>query len=130
MSIVNYAQLDIGPQTQVAANTESDWYRQFRLPGKWLIKSVRWVPHDAITADPTNYCVFTLTNATASTTIGARSYAATNSVAGTPESVTLPTGLAAVIAQGDVLKLAKTDPGTGLAARGEFSLELERLPLP
>ena len=55
---------------------------------------------------------------------------ATNSVAGTAESVTTPTGAAAVLTQGDTLKLAKTDPGTGLAARGYFELELEQAPLP
>lgn len=127
---VNFAQIDIGPDTSVAADTERDWYAQFLLPGKWLIKTVTWLPHDAVTANGTNYCVFTLTNATQSQTIATRSYAATNSVAGTPESVTTPTGLAAVVSQSDVLKLAKTDPGTGLAARGRFVLHLERLPLP
>lgn len=123
-------QIRIGPDTQVAADTERDWYQRFSMPGKWLIKSVYWLPHDAITANGTNYCVFTLTNATQSQTIATRSYAATNSVAGTAESQTTPTGAAAVLTQGDVLKLAKTDPGTGLAARGEFVLEIEFAPLP
>lgn len=125
-----YAQFVIGPDTSVAADTERDWYRKFRLPGKWLIKAVDWVPHDAVTANGTNYTVFTLTNVTATTTIATRSYIATNSVAGTPEAQTLPTGLAAVLADGDVIKLAKTDPGTGLAARGFFELQLEQAPLP
>lgn len=124
------AQIEIGPDTQVAADTERDWYHQLLLPGKWQITSLYWLPHDAITANGTNYCVFTLTNATASTTIGTRSYAATNSVAGTAESVTLPTGAAAVISNLDVIKLAKTDPGTGLAARGRFIMLLEQRPLP
>jgi len=128
--MVNYHQITIGPDTQVAADTERDWYHRFVLPGKWQIKSISWLPHDAITANGTNYCVFTLTNATQTQTIGTRSYAATDSVAGTPEAVTTPTGLAGVITQNDVLKLAKTDPGTGLAARGQFCLYLERLPLP
>lgn len=127
---VLYQQITIGPDTQVAADTTRDWYLPIVLPGKWLIESVKWMPHDAITADNTNYCVFTLTNATASQTIATRSYAATNSVAGTVESVTTPTGLAAVVAQGDTLKLAKTDPGSGLAARGAFSLLLRQADLP
>jgi hypothetical protein len=127
---VLYHQITIGPDTQVAADTTRDWYLPFVLPGKWLIESVKWMPHDAITADGTDYCVFTLTNATQTQTIGTRSYAATDSVAGTVESITTPTGLAAVLTQGDTLKLAKTDPGTGLAARGAFSLLLRQADLP
>lgn len=123
-------QFTIGIETSVGADTERDWYRVFRLPGKWLIKSVYWIPHDAVTANGTNYTVFTLTNATQSQTIVTRSYAATNSVAGTAEEQTTPTGLAAVLTKGDTLKLAKTDPGTGLAARGYFELELEQIPAP
>src|SRR5262245_28339017 len=129
--MVGYAEIRIGPdQVAVAADTERDYYRQFTLPGKWLIKAVRWVPEDNVTADPTNYCTLTVTNATQTQTIGTRSYAATNSVAGTPETITTPTGLAAVLTQFDVIKLAKADPGTGLAVRGEFVISLERMPLP
>lgn len=125
-----YAQITIGPDTSVAADTERNWYTQCLLPGKWLVKKLYWVPHDAVTANGTNYTVFTLTNDTQTQTIGTRSYAATNSVAGTAEEVTLPTGLAAVVTQLDVIKLAKTDPGTGLAARGQFVIMLEQAPLP
>lgn len=126
----SYAYIKMGPDTSVAADTERDWYEKFLLPGKWLVRAVWWIPHDAVTANGTNYTVFTLTNVTASTTIVTRSYAATNSVAGTAEEQTLPTGAAATIADGDMLKLAKTDPGTGLAARGQFVLKLEAAPLP
>ena len=83
-----------------------------------------------MTANGANYTVFTLTNATQTQTIATRSYASGNSVAGTPEAQTAPSGAAAVITQNDVLKLAKTDPGTGLAARGKFILHLEQAPLP
>jgi hypothetical protein len=126
-----YAEIRIGPsQVAVAADTERDWYVQFTQPGKWIIKAVRLMPMDAVTAHGTNYCTLTLTNATQSQTIGARSYAATDSVAGTPETVTTPTGLAGVVTQYDVLKLAKLDPASGLAFRGEFVVSLEQAPLP
>lgn len=127
----NYAEIVMGPaETAVAADTEKDWYYRFPHPGKWQVKSVYWVPNDAVTANGTNYAVMTLTNVTQTQTIATRSWAATNSVAGTAEQQTTPTGLAGVVAQGDTLKLAKTDPGTGLAIRGQFVVELERLPLP
>lgn len=126
-----YAEIEIGTHTaSETADTAADYYTIFTLPGKYLIKSVYWVPEIAVTADGTNYSVLTLTNATASTTIATRSYIATNSVAGTAEVQTLPTGLAAVVAQGDVIKLAKTTPGTGVAVRGRYVVGLEQAPLP
>jgi hypothetical protein len=128
--MANYAEIKIGTSAVVAANTEIDIFTQFTQPGKWLIKAVRHIPSAAATADPTNYHTLTLTNETQSQTIGARSLAATNSVAGTPETITTPTGLAAVVNQFDVIKLAKLDPGTGLAWRGEFVISLEQAPLP
>lgn len=121
----------IGPDTQIAANTEIDYYTKFLLPGKWEIEDIEWVPQDAITANGANYCVFTLTNVTQSQTIATRSYVSTDSVAGTPETpTTVGTGLARVISEGDVIKLAKTDPGTGLAARGHFVMALVERRLP
>jgi hypothetical protein len=126
-----YAQIVIATDTAAeTADTERDYFARHMLPGKWLIKSVTWLPDIAVTANGTNYSVLTLTNATASQTIGTRSYIATDSVAGTPETVTLPTGLAAVVNDGDVLKLAKTTPGTGVAIRGKMIVELEQAPLP
>ena len=127
---IQYTQLVIGPTAVVAADTEADWYLPFLLPGKWLIKSVKVIPDAAVTANGTNYAVFTVTNATQSTTIGTRSWAATDSVAGTAETVTTPTGLAAVLTEGDTIKLAKTDPGTGLAIRARVVIFAERYPLP
>lgn len=129
--IVDYAEIVIGPTAaSIAAGTSADMYIQFNAPGKWMIERVRFLPEIAVTADGTNYTVYTLTNATQTQTIGARSYAATNSVAGTPETVTTPTGLAAVVSQGDVLKLAVASAGTGVASRSRFVVSLKRADLP
>lgn len=129
-----YAQVVIETSTGAeTAATDIDYYQSFLLPGKWLVKKVVWVPEIAVTTDTTNYSVMTLTNVTASTTIATRSYLSptfADSVAGTPEVQTLPTGLAAVISENDVLKLAKTTPGTGVAIRGKMVLSLEQAPLP
>lgn len=128
--MVDYFEFTIGPTATVAAGTSIDYYYPFGLPGKWLIEGVKFVPDIAVTANGTNYTAYTLTNATASTTIGTRSYAATDSVAGTVEDVATPTGLAAVIAQGDKLKLAVASAASGVASRSRMVVSLRRAPLP
>lgn len=126
-----YAQIVIATDTAAeTADTERDYFIRNLLPGKWLIKAITWLSDIAVTANGTNHSVLTLTNATASQTIGIRSYIATDSVAGTPESLAVPTGLAAVVNDGDVLRLAKTTPGTGVAIRGKMIVEIEQAPLP
>jgi hypothetical protein len=87
-------------------------------PNKIQVASVQLVPSAAITADPTNNAVYTLTRHTAgasATTVATRTWAATNSVALTPENMTL-SGTAAnlLLAAGDTLTAIKTVNGTGL----------------
>lgn len=126
----NLCEIEIGPTATIGAGTSIDFYRYFGLEGKWIIERVRFVPDIAVTANVTNYTVYTLTNATQSTTIATRSYAADNSAAGTSESVTLPTGLAAVVSQGDTLKLAIANAASGVASRSRYVVSLRRAPLP
>lgn len=129
--MLNYYEIVMGPTAaSIAAGTSADMYHTFGLPGKWVIERVRFVPEIAVTANGTNYTAYTLTNETQSQTIGSRSYAATNSVAGTAETVTTPTGLAAVVSQGDSLKLAVASAGTGVASRSRMILSLRRADLP
>lgn len=128
--MVQFHQFAMGPTATVAAGTSIDFYMPFLLPGKWQITSVRFVPDIAVTANATNYTAYTMTNVTASTTIGTRSYAATDSVAGTVETVTTPTGLAAVISENDVIKLAVLSAASGVASRSRVVVECERRPLP
>jgi len=87
-------------------------------PAKAQIISAQLVPAAAITADPTNNAVYTLTRHTAgaaAATVATRSWATTNSVALTTESMTL-SGTAAnlLLAAADTLSVVKTVGGTGL----------------
>ena len=85
------------------------------LPSNCTVTSVKLIPDAAITANGTNYCTFTLKNGT--TAVASRSWAATNSVANTIESMTLDTTLAnRDLAAGDQLKLDRAVAGTGLAS--------------
>lgn len=90
------------------------WLAQF----KCQITAVKINPSAAITADGTNNAVYTLTRHTAgasATTVATRSWAATNSVALTPEAMSL-SGTAAnlLLAVNDTLTMVKTVNGTGL----------------
>jgi hypothetical protein len=90
----------------------------FQAPAKCQIVGARLVPAAAITADPTNYAVYTLTRHTAGasgTTVATRTWAATNSAAVTPEEMTL-SGTAAnlLLAANDTLSIVKTVGASGL----------------
>jgi hypothetical protein len=124
------AQMVLGSGEINAAGTAKSYTYIFSMPGKWLIRSAKLVPSAAVTANGTNFVTATVSNVTTSTTITSRSYAATNSVADTPETLTAPTGLAAVLTSGDVVKIAMAHSGSGLATQTVVVLELEQAPLP
>jgi hypothetical protein len=90
-----------------------------QLPWAGLITEIRWIPGAAMTANGTNYCTLTCRNRAsgAGTVVPAtRSWAATNSVATTPEVLTLSsTATDLQLAAGDVLTAHFTHSGTGLA---------------
>jgi hypothetical protein len=116
---------EMGGNLTVAVNLESTGNAAstgnlpvWRAPYKATVQSVTLVPSAAITADGTNNAVYTLTRHTAgasATTVATRSWAATNSVALTAESMTL-SGTAAnlVLAADDTITIVKTVGGTGL----------------
>lgn len=89
------------------------------VPFNAKITAVKWIPKAAITADGTNYFTMNLRNrvAGAGTALAAtRSYAATNSVALTPEAMTVSgTEANTLVAAGDLLTVEKLVAGTGLA---------------
>lgn len=88
-------------------------------PLKGTVKSVTFVPSAAITANATNFSVLTVQNRgpqlSGTTTVATRTWAATNSVAGTPENFAL-SGTAAnlEVGVGDNIQIAQTSGGTGL----------------
>lgn len=131
----NVEQVEIGPTATVAAAAGDDFYWRCELEGEWYVRRASFLPGIAVTANGTHYCTYTLTNVTLGTelsttvTIATRSYAATSSVAGTPEAVTTPTGNSARIRKGDVLKLAISKSGSGVDSRSRFLLGIEQSPV-
>lgn len=103
--------------SQATAGTVDNW-PVWQAPHKCEITAVTFVPSAAITADGTNFSTYTLTRKTAgasSTTVATRAWSATNSVASTPEALTL-SGTAAnlLLAVDDTLEIVKSVGGTGL----------------
>lgn len=116
----------IGPTAQVGAATAFTWYHRHGLPGRWRVVTVHLIPDEAQTANGTNFSTYTL--AKNGTTLGSRSYAATNSVAGTAEAITpSASGTTLELVEGDVLSWAKTVGGTGLAGTNRVQVVIERI---
>lgn len=93
------------------------------VPFDCEVQELTWVPTAAVTANATNYAVLTVTNGgqtgAGTSAIGARSYAATNSVALTAEDI--PTLTNTTLAEGDLLYVARTVGASGVATpEGSF----------
>lgn len=91
-----------------------------QLPWAALITEIKWIPGAAMTANGTNFCTLTPRNrqsgAGSVIPATARSWASVNSVATTPETLTLSaTATDVQAAAGDVLTAHFTHSGTGLA---------------
>lgn len=114
----------LGPTAQAGAAVVFTWAWTCLRPGKYLIKSVSLIPDEAQTANATNNSVYTL--ARNGSTVSTRSYASGNSVAGTPEALSIA-GAQAEVSQGDELTWAKTVNGTGLAGTNRAIVMLERI---
>lgn len=103
--------------SQGTLGTDDNW-PVWQAPHKCKILSATFVPSAAITANATHYSVYTLTRYTAGASgasVATRSWAATDSVAETPEAMTL-SGTAAnlLLAADDTLSVVKTHGGNGL----------------
>jgi len=90
------------------------------VPFDGFVTRVEIVPRAAITANATNFAAYTLQDkgvlASGSTAVASRSWAATNSVAGTKEQATLnATPANREVKAGDTLQLVRSIGGTGLA---------------
>lgn len=103
--------------SQGTAGTVDNW-PVFVAPAKLQIVSVKFVPSAAVTASGTNFSTYTLTNKVAgagSTAVASRAWSATDSVASTPESLTLSGTAANLLVNADEsLEVVKTIGGTGL----------------
>lgn len=89
------------------------------VPYDAVITDVTIVPRTAITANGTNFGTISIQNAgpldSGSTVVATRSWAATNSVAGTKEKATLGAAANLEVKAGDRLKAVHTTAGSGLA---------------
>jgi hypothetical protein len=103
---------------QATAGTDDEW-GIFIADSNLSVVGAKWTPKAAVTADATNYFTVNLVNRVAgagSTSIATRAYSATNSVAMTPEDMTLSaTAANLLISSGDLISVSKTHAGTGLA---------------
>lgn len=117
MTKVNQLQ---GPHTYTFAVpssliTATDEYSLGVVPDNCTVTSVKLVPDAAITANASHNLIWTLNNGT--TAVASRTWAATNSVAATAESMTLSATLAnRNLAAGDTLRLVRSITGNGLAS--------------
>jgi hypothetical protein len=119
---------EIGPTAAVAAGTGDVWF--YRVVGptgaKYRIDSAHLMPHNAVTANGTNYSTYTFKNETTTVTLATRAYSATDSVAGTAEALTVAAAGVEVTA-GDVLSWTKAETASGLAAHNTCGFELVRI---
>lgn len=103
--------------SQATLGTDDNW-PLFRALYDCTITGVTFVPADAVTANATHYSVYTATRYTAGATgtaVASRTWAATNSVAETPEAMTLSaTAANLVLTAGDTLSMVKTHGGNGV----------------
>lgn len=118
-----------------AADTEDEWYVAVPWPGIWRITAAYFAPATAVAANDTNYISVALTKNTlaAPTTFASFATAITTQVTGgaamvigTQRAFTLTNNDARFFAQGEQVKIAKTDPGSGAILDGTFSFEFER----
>jgi hypothetical protein len=103
-----------------AGDTGTTIISNFTAPFDATVVSVALVPRAAITANGTNFAVYTLQNkgvqGAGTTAVASRSWAATNSVAGVKEQATL-NGTAAnrEVKAGDQFQLVRSIGAAGLA---------------
>lgn len=103
----------------MAGATTDDEFPLFVADSNLLVTGVRWVPNAAVTANGTNYTTLNIYDRGATDAgtalIASRSYAATNSAAQTPETLTLSaTAANLLIASGDVITVNRVHTASGL----------------
>jgi hypothetical protein len=103
--------------SQATLGTVDNW-PVWRAPHDVQVTAAVFVPSAAITANATHYSTYTLTRYTAGAsgaTVATRSWAATDSVAETPEAMTLSaTAANLLLTAADTLSVVKSVTGNGL----------------
>lgn len=117
-------------EAAIAAGNAEDWDLPFPYPGTWELKQVWYSPDTADAADATNFtnltietfdvignlaaCTGTITNATVAFVIGTARFADLG-------------GAAAIVTQGDTIRVAKTESGTGGILHGHVVVTAEKV---
>lgn len=113
-----------------AAGTGDDFDIPVGLPGTYELKNVYYSPDTADAADATNYTTLTVETMDVVANLAACTGTITNAsvafVVGTARSATL-TGAATIVSQGDTIRIAKTEAGTGGILHGHVSVYAEKV---
>ena len=118
----------------IAAAATDEIYVAQPLPGTWRLTGVYFAPGTAVAVDASNYLTSTITSndGAAGSDVAVASHT-TNSSGGTALAlktsiaITLTVGDGLELAQGEQLKIAKTEAGTGAALDGTYSFALEKV---
>lgn len=122
-------QAHFGPTAAVAAGTGDVWYEPNYREGKYRIEAVYLIPHNAQTANGTNYSTYTLAkNGTTIASFALDTPATDDQVAGTPYAMTISaTGATLEVSAGDVLSWTKAESGSGLAGHNTVLVKMRRI---
>jgi len=118
-----------------AADTTDEWYIAMPGRGKWRIIEAKFAPATAVAANDTNYVEVTITTndgaaGSDSSAIGSFTTQVTGGAAlalKTTRDITLSGGSALELTEGQQIKIAKTDPGSGGILDGTFTFCLEKI---
>ncbi len=114
-----------------AAGTDDDFSVAVPGIGSFRVTAAYWSPDTAAALDGTNFATITLASndgaAGAFTALGTLTTETVAMAKGTTRAITL-TGDGRYVSQGDVLRLAKTEDGTGALIHGHLTIVLEARP--
>lgn len=121
------AQLYI-PLALATAGTDGDLFCINRLGGKAKVSAVDFIADGTVTANDSNYALFTVTVGGTSVATMQTTTGGTGDVTdGTAASATLSGAGSNLVAEGGVVKCAITKLGSGVAIAGTLAITLERV---
>ena len=121
------AQLYI-PLALATAGTAGDLFCVNRLGGKAKVSAVDFIADGAVTANDSNYALFTVTVGGTSVATMETTTTGTGDISdGGVASATLSGAGSNLVSEGGAVKCAITKPGTGVAIAGTLAITLERV---
>ena len=127
-----YNQASISLHTvSIGAGTADDLDMPWPFKGEWMLEEVWYAPETADAASATNYTTLTVETMDVVANLAACGGTITNAtvafVVGTARSASL-TGVARSISQGDTVRIAKTEAGTGGILHGTVTITATKVP--